>query len=194
MNLKSLLRAVATMLFFGTLSTALLANAASPDPSPAAGATTKHKASPDAIKAARLTRLKNQAGLTADQEAKAKPIIDKYVDDRQAANGDRAKLVSLKTQVRHRYRCDPDPGSTDETGSREERHCRQNEGRTREESGCLTFSGENELALDALPLAQGWPAKVTHWARPRSNCGLESSGFIRHSRKTLLPQPARRQF
>jgi hypothetical protein len=98
MNLKSLLRAVATMLFFGTLSTALLANAASPDPSPAAKATTKHKPSPDAIKAARLTRLKNQAGLTADQEAKAKPIIDKYVDDRQAANGDRAKLVSLKTQ------------------------------------------------------------------------------------------------
>jgi Spy/CpxP family protein refolding chaperone len=98
MNLKSLLRAVATMLFFGTLSTALVANAASPDPSPAAGATTKHKASPDAVKAARLTRLKNQAGLTADQEAKAKPIIDKYVDDRQAANGNRAKLVSLKTQ------------------------------------------------------------------------------------------------
>src|ERR1700676_1788719 len=49
MNLKSLLRAVATMLFLGTLSTALVANAASPDPSsPAAGATTKHKASPDA--------------------------------------------------------------------------------------------------------------------------------------------------
>ena len=98
MNLKSLLRTVATMLFFGTLSTALLANAASPDPSPAAKATTKHKPSPDAVKAARLTRLKNQAGLTADQEAKAKPIIDKYVDDRQAANGNRAKLVSLKTQ------------------------------------------------------------------------------------------------
>ena len=30
--------------------------------------------------------------------SKAKPIIDKYVDDRQAANGDRAKLVSLKTK------------------------------------------------------------------------------------------------
>ena len=98
MNLKSLLRAVAAMLLFGTLSTAPIANAASPEPSPAAGATSKHKASPDAIKAARLTRLKNQAGLTADQEAKAKPIIDKYVDDRQAANGDRKKLISLKTQ------------------------------------------------------------------------------------------------
>jgi Spy/CpxP family protein refolding chaperone len=98
MNLKSLLRAVATMLLGATLSTALVANAASPDPSPAAGAATKHKASPDAIKAARLTRLKNQVGLTADQEAKAKPIIDKYVDDRQAANGNRATLVSLKTK------------------------------------------------------------------------------------------------
>jgi len=76
------------MLLCATLSTAYIANAASPDASPAAGATTKHKPSPDAIKAARLTRLKNQAGLTADQEAKAKPIIDKYVDDRQAANGD----------------------------------------------------------------------------------------------------------
>ena len=86
------------MLLGATLSTALVANAASPDPSPAAGAATKHKASPDAIKAARLTRLKNQVGLTADQEAKAKPIIDKYVDDRQAANGNRATLVSLKNK------------------------------------------------------------------------------------------------
>jgi Spy/CpxP family protein refolding chaperone len=98
MNLKSLLRAIATMLLGATLSTAVVANAASPDPSPAAGAATKHKASPDAIKAARLTRLKNQVGLTADQEAKAKPIIDKYVDDRQAANGNRATLISLKNK------------------------------------------------------------------------------------------------
>jgi Spy/CpxP family protein refolding chaperone len=98
MNLKSLPRAIATMLLCATLSSAILANAASPDPSPAAGATTKHKPSPDAIKAARLTRLKNQVGLTADQETKAKPIIDKYVDDRQAANGEHAKLLALKTQ------------------------------------------------------------------------------------------------
>jgi Spy/CpxP family protein refolding chaperone len=45
-----------------------------------------------------LTRLKNQVTLTADQEAKAKPIINQYVDDRQAANGDHAKLVALKTK------------------------------------------------------------------------------------------------
>ena len=85
------------MLLYATLSTAIIANAASPDASPAAGAKAK-KASPDAVKAARLTRLKNQVDLTVDQEAKAKPIIDKYVDDRQAANGDRAKLVALKTK------------------------------------------------------------------------------------------------
>ena len=98
MNFKSLLRAVPAMLFCATLSTALVANAASPDASPAAGATTKHKFSPDAVKAARLKRLKNQVDLTADQETKAKPIVDKYVDDREAAKGDRAKLVALKTQ------------------------------------------------------------------------------------------------
>jgi Spy/CpxP family protein refolding chaperone len=98
MNFKSLLRAIPAMLFCATLSTALVANAASPDASPAAGATTKHKISPDAVKAARLKRLKNQVDLTADQETKAKPIVDKYVDDREAAKGDRAKLVALKTQ------------------------------------------------------------------------------------------------
>ena len=37
---------LATMLLGATLSTALVANAAAPDPSPAAGAATKHKASP----------------------------------------------------------------------------------------------------------------------------------------------------
>jgi Spy/CpxP family protein refolding chaperone len=98
MNLKFFLRTVPTMLLCATLSTGFTANAATADASPTAGATTKHKLSPDAVKAARLTRLKNQVGLTADQEAKAKPIIDKYVDDRQAANGDRAKLVALKTK------------------------------------------------------------------------------------------------
>jgi Spy/CpxP family protein refolding chaperone len=98
MNFKSLLRAVSAMLLCTTLSTALIANAATPDATPAAGAKTKHTASPDAVKAARLTRLKNQVTLTADQEAKAKPIINQYVDDRQAANGDHAKLVALKTK------------------------------------------------------------------------------------------------
>ncbi len=108
MNLKLLLRAVPTILLCATLSTAFAAkkdkDAASPAAtvsaaaSPSPSATTKRKVSPDTLKKARLTRLKNQVGLTADQEAKAKPIIDKYVDDREAANGDKAKLEALKTK------------------------------------------------------------------------------------------------
>jgi hypothetical protein len=98
MNFKSLLRVGPTILFCATLSTALIAKAASPDATPAAGATTKHMVSLDTVKATRLARLKNQVGLTPDQEAKAKPIIDKYVDDRHATNGERAKLVALKAK------------------------------------------------------------------------------------------------
>ena len=108
MNIKSLLRAVPTMLLCATISAAFTAtkaaDAASAAASPAAetageGAkAAKRTVSPDAIKKARLTVLKKEADLTADQEAKAKPIIDKYVDDRAAAKGDRAKLVDLKTK------------------------------------------------------------------------------------------------
>jgi hypothetical protein len=54
------------------------------------------QASLDTVKKARLTRLKNQVGLKADQEAKAKAIIDKYVDDRAAAKSDTKKLDALK--------------------------------------------------------------------------------------------------
>jgi hypothetical protein len=66
--------------------TSLVTKAASPN----------QKLSPNAVKSARLTILKNKVGLSGDQEAKAKPIIDKYVDDRLAANGDHAILVALK--------------------------------------------------------------------------------------------------
>jgi Spy/CpxP family protein refolding chaperone len=104
MNLKTLVRAVPAILLCTTISSAFAAekakDAASPAASPAAaaeaGAQTAGKRSPDAIKKARLTVLKKQVDLTADQEAKAKPIIDKYVDDREAAKGDRAKLAELK--------------------------------------------------------------------------------------------------
>jgi Spy/CpxP family protein refolding chaperone len=105
MNLKTLLRAVPAILLCITISSAFAAekakDAASPAASPAAadaGAQTAGKRSPDSIKKARLTVLKKQVDLTADQEAKAKPIIDKYVDDREAAKGDRAKLAELKTK------------------------------------------------------------------------------------------------
>lgn len=52
----------------------------------------------DTVKKARLTRLKNQVGLKADQEAKAQAIIDKYVDDRAAAKGNTKKLDALKSK------------------------------------------------------------------------------------------------
>ena len=89
------------MLLCATISATLASSKAADAPSPAASpaaATAKTSAKTDGIKKARLTMLKNQVGLTADQEAKAKPIIDKYVDDRQAAKGDRAKLADLKKQ------------------------------------------------------------------------------------------------
>jgi hypothetical protein len=105
MNLKFLLRVVPTMLLCTTISTAFTtvkaAEAAKPAASPAAAADTKaakRTVSPDTIKKGMLTRLKNQVGLTADQEAKAKPIVDKYVDDRQAAKGDKAKTAELRTK------------------------------------------------------------------------------------------------
>jgi hypothetical protein len=108
MNLKSLLRVVPTVLLCATISAAFTAakaaDAASPASSPAvetAGAAAKaakRAISSDTMKKARLTALKNEAGLTADQEAKAKPIIDKYVDDLAAAKGDKAKRADLKTK------------------------------------------------------------------------------------------------
>jgi Spy/CpxP family protein refolding chaperone len=106
MNLKTLLKAVPAMLLCITaLAASKAKDPASPAGSPAAAGAdaaaqtaAKRKVSPDTIKKARLTVLKNQAGLTADQEAKAKPIIDKYVDDREAAKGDKAKLTELKTK------------------------------------------------------------------------------------------------
>ena len=108
MKLNSLLRAIPTLLLCATMFTAFTAtkaaDAANAAASPAAMAAdagakaAKRKVSPDAIKKARLTVLKNQVGLTADQETKAKPIIDKYVDDRAAAGSDKAKLADLKTK------------------------------------------------------------------------------------------------
>ena len=89
------------MLLCATISATLASSKAADAPSPAASpaaATAKTSAKTDGIKKARLTMLKNQVGLTADQEAKAKPIIDKYVDDLAAAKGDKAKRADLKTK------------------------------------------------------------------------------------------------
>jgi Spy/CpxP family protein refolding chaperone len=94
MIFKSLLSAIVAIVLCTTLSTKA-ADATTPAPSPTASAPAPRKLSPDAIKARRLAHLKNQFGLTADQEAKAKPIIDQYVDDQIAAKGDKAKQRDL---------------------------------------------------------------------------------------------------
>ena len=100
MNRKSPLSAVPAMLLCAILSTAVTTKAADPaaSPSPVASAPATLKLSPDATKAARLTRLKNTFGLTADQETKAKPIIDQYVDDQIAAKGDKSKQMDLRAK------------------------------------------------------------------------------------------------
>jgi hypothetical protein len=72
---------------------------AAASPSPAAlAAANEDQGPPDAVKKARLTRLKNQVGLKKDQEAKAKPTIDKYIDDKRAAKGNAKKLSAIKTK------------------------------------------------------------------------------------------------
>jgi len=100
MNLKSLLYVVPAIVLCGTLPTAATTKAAdaAPDASPAASASVTRKLSPEAMKARRLTRLKNSVGLTADQEASAKPIIDRFVDDQLAAKGDKAKQKELQAK------------------------------------------------------------------------------------------------
>jgi hypothetical protein len=105
MNFKTLLRLIPALLCTAVIGTAAAASkkvedpAASPTASVSSDTTVKKRTvSPESLAKARLTRLKNQVGLTADQETKAKPIIDKYVADRATSKGDNAKLRSLKTQ------------------------------------------------------------------------------------------------
>ena len=64
------------------------------------------KVDPEAVKKGMLTALNNQVGLSADQQDKAKPIIDKHVDDLEAVKNDatldkagkKAKVVQLRQQ------------------------------------------------------------------------------------------------
>src|SRR6516225_3709595 len=46
------------------------------------------KVDPEAVKKGMLTALNNQVALSADQQDKAKPIIDKHVDDLEAVKND----------------------------------------------------------------------------------------------------------
>ncbi len=109
MRLPSLLRTLPALLLAATLGTAAAKPKATPSPaaatqdasaqtaaSPAAGA--KRTVSPDSLKKRYLTELKNQAGLTADQEPKVTPIINKYVDDREAVKADASLTTTAKNE------------------------------------------------------------------------------------------------
>ena len=64
------------------------------------------KISPEQASKAMLTALNNQVTLSADQQDKAKPIIDKHVDDLETVKNDatldkagkKAKVVQLRQQ------------------------------------------------------------------------------------------------
>jgi hypothetical protein len=64
------------------------------------------KANPETVSKAMLTALNNQVSLSADQQDKAKPIIDKHVADLEAVKNDttldkdakKAKVVDLRKQ------------------------------------------------------------------------------------------------
>jgi hypothetical protein len=100
MNLRSFFHVIPAMILCGTLSSAAPTKADddAPDASPTVSAPATLKLSPDAMKARRLTRLKNSVGLTADQEASAKPIIDQFVDDQLAAKGNKSKQKDLQAK------------------------------------------------------------------------------------------------
>jgi hypothetical protein len=91
MKAKSFLQIIAALMISAAMATTTIA----------AG-----KINPEAVSKGMLTALNNQAGLSADQQEKAKPIIDKHVADLEALKNDttldkaakKAKVVELRQQ------------------------------------------------------------------------------------------------
>jgi hypothetical protein len=131
MKLRSLLRLLPAVALAATLGTAAAKPKAKASPSPSPAAETqdataapspananttpaaggkKRTMSPDALKKRFLTELQHQAGLTAAQEPKVKPIIDKYVNDREAVKNDASLTTAAKRdklkQLRVQYESD----------------------------------------------------------------------------------------
>lgn len=127
MKLRSLLRILPAVVLAATLGTAAAKPKAKASPSPSPAAETqdataassptaanspaagaqKRTVSPDSLKKRYLTELQHQAGLTAAQEPKVKPIISTYVDNRISVRNDAtlntaAKADKLK-QLRAQY-------------------------------------------------------------------------------------------
>ena len=91
MNAKSLLQIIPALMISAAMATTTLA---------------AEKISPEQASKAMLTALNNQVTLSADQQDKAKPIIDKHVADLEAVKNDttldkdakKAKVVELRQQ------------------------------------------------------------------------------------------------
>ena len=91
MKAKSLLQIIPALMVSGAMVTTTIA---------------AEKISPEAVSKGMLTALNNQVSLSADQQEKAKPIIDKHVADLEAVKNDttldkaakRAKVVELRKQ------------------------------------------------------------------------------------------------
>jgi hypothetical protein len=91
MTVKSLLQIIPALMISAAMATTTIA----------AG-----KVNPEAVSKGMLTALNNQVGLSADQQDKAKPIIEKHVADLGAVKNDttldkaakRAKVVELRQQ------------------------------------------------------------------------------------------------
>jgi Spy/CpxP family protein refolding chaperone len=125
MKLRSLLRLLPAVALAATLGTAVAKPKAKASPSPAAetqGATAttspapetspaaggkKRTVSPDSLKKRYLTELQHQAGLTAAQEPKVRPIISTYVDNRMSVRNDSSLTTAAKAdklkQLRAKY-------------------------------------------------------------------------------------------
>ena len=87
-----------------------ITQAAKPNPTPSpAAATTSGKQPPESADQ-RLADLKKQVNLTKAQAAKVKPMVEKYVSDRNAVNGDttlsKTDRNSKKDALRKQYNSD----------------------------------------------------------------------------------------
>lgn len=105
MKIKPLLYIVAYLAIGSLSDNALLAQDTAAGKSPQTVDTAiqaKRKISPDALKRTRLNRLKKDVALTPDEEAKAKPIVDKFVDDTRGIKND----TSLDSRTRRQHLAD----------------------------------------------------------------------------------------
>jgi Spy/CpxP family protein refolding chaperone len=84
MKTLTLLRAIPALMLAATVATSYAAEKTTPPPSPSATAVPKTPETADA----RLANLKQEVNLTAAQEKKVKPIIEKYVADINAIKND----------------------------------------------------------------------------------------------------------